>query len=298
MKREAIQIRDPFILTVESEGKYYLYGTTDKNCWSGEAVGFDTYCSSNLEEWEGPFEAFRPEENFWADRHFWAPEVYFYNQRFYMFASFKAEGICRGTQVLVSDNPKGPFKLHSKMPLTPKEWECLDGTLYIDENKTPWMVFCREWLQVGDGEMYAMKLSQQLDSAVGEPQLLFTASQAVWSRSSERELEGKLTKVNVTDGPFIYKAKNGELLMMWSSSGYQGYAIGIARSASGNILGPWKQEEDPLYGKDGGHGMLFKSFDNQLMLTIHTPNKTPNERPTFYKVIEAEGKLTLEKDIE
>ena len=69
LKREKIQIRDPYILV--HDGMYYLYGTTDKNCWSDKGTGFDSYKSKDLENWEGPFTAFKPSEDFWADRHFW-----------------------------------------------------------------------------------------------------------------------------------------------------------------------------------------------------------------------------------
>ena len=39
MKTNQIQIRDPFVLTDEREGAYYLFGTTDKNC-SGAGPSF------------------------------------------------------------------------------------------------------------------------------------------------------------------------------------------------------------------------------------------------------------------
>ena len=48
MKASDIWIRDPFVLPVEKEGKYYLYGTTDKNCWEGEPTGFDGYYPFSL----------------------------------------------------------------------------------------------------------------------------------------------------------------------------------------------------------------------------------------------------------
>ena len=37
--------------------------------------------------------------------------------------------------------------------VTPDGWQSLDGTLYVDRSGKPWMVFCHEWLQVGDGQM-------------------------------------------------------------------------------------------------------------------------------------------------
>jgi hypothetical protein len=37
-----IQIRDPFVYCDRIAGKYYMYGTTDKNCWSGPGVGLSS----------------------------------------------------------------------------------------------------------------------------------------------------------------------------------------------------------------------------------------------------------------
>ena len=36
--------------------------------------------------------------------------------------------------------------------------------------------------------------------------------------------------------------------------------MGIARS-EGGILGPWRQEQEPFVGRDGGPGMVFRTFD-------------------------------------
>lgn len=293
MKLSDIQMRDPFVLPVVSRRKYYLYGTTDVNCWVGPFVGFDVYESEDLENWSEPYPAFRPPSDFWADRNFWAPEVFNYRGKFYMFASFKAAGVCRGTQILVADNPLGPFNEHSDGPVTPKEWECLDGTFYVDDQKTPWMIFCHEWVQVADGEIQAIPLTPDLKKAAGKPILLFRASEARWSQARKREINGVERDSYVTDGPFIYTTKTKKLLMLWSSLGSQGYAMGIAYSKSGRILGPWEQETEPIYHKDGGHGMLFKTFDNRLVMTIHTPNKTPYERPAFINVQEIDEMLHI-----
>ena len=85
-----------------------------------------------LENWEGPFEVFHRPEGFWADKNYWAPEVHFYEGTFYMFATFNSEAIERkGTMILKADNPLGPFVLHSEGKITPDEWNCLDGTLYV-----------------------------------------------------------------------------------------------------------------------------------------------------------------------
>ncbi len=244
-------------------------------------IGFDVYVSENLVTWKGPFSAFRPPQDFWADHEFWAPEVHLYNQKFYMFASFKEQTKCRGTQILVSDLPIGPFLPIGYGPVTPLEWECLDGTLHVDEEGCPWIIFCHEWVQVGDGEICAMKLNQDLKTVCSKPILLFKASCAAWVRNYPPENNYGHARTFVTDGPFLYRKKDGRLLMFWSSFGECGYALGIARSQSGSILGPWKHDTEPLFADDGGHGMLFETLDGQLTLALHRPNISPKERAVF-----------------
>ena len=281
LKNKDINIRDPFVLLWE--GKYYLYGTRGKTTW-GEADGIDCYISDDLENYEGPIVAFQKPEGFWADRNYWAPEVYAYNGAFYMFASFKNEKECRGTQVLRSEAPQGPFLPISERPVTPRDWECLDGTLFIDQNQKPWMVFCHEWQQITDGTMCAMPLSDDLSSAVGEPVVLFKGSDPSWADHEKPEF--------VTDGPFLYRCENGELIMIWSSRAH-GYVQAVARSESGDILGPWKQDDRLLFDKDGGHGMIFRDKENRLLLVLHAPDTYLEERPRFIELEDRDGNLYL-----
>lgn len=271
-----IHLRDPFILPVQEEGKYYLYGTG----WSlPGGPGFMTYTSRDLKTWDGPFPAFRRPKGFWSNRDYWAPEVHRYKRKYYMFASFKAKDACRGTQILISETASGPFRPLTEGPVTPRDWECLDGTLYIDKSGKPWMVFCHEWVQVGDGEICAVTLSDDLKTATSEPILLVRASEASWVVEVGKEPRGR-----VTDGPFFHHTSDGILLMLWSSFGEGGYKLTSARSKSGQITGPWNHEDKPIYENDGGHGMLFRTFEGKLMLVLHQPNRGPDERPRLFTV--------------
>ncbi|RKP57310.1 glycoside hydrolase [Cohnella endophytica] len=283
---EQIQMRDPFVLKREDEDCYYLYGSTDPDIWKSKGIGFDVYRSRDLLAWEGPFPAFRPEPDFWSDKNYWAPEVHAYLGKFYMFATFKADGVCRGTQILVADQPLGPFRPHSDGPVTPKDWECLDGTLWVDAEGEPWIVFCHEWVQIKNGTVCASRLSPELDRAIGEPILLFSAQDAPWVDPV------KGGAGYVTDGPYAYVCENGDLLMLWSSFREGRYAQGIARSESGNILGPWVQESMPIFENDGGHGMIFRTFEGKILLALHSPNNTPDERPLFIELEEKEGRIS------
>ena len=118
-----------------------------------------------------------------------------------MFASFKSGDRRRGTAILRAETPMGPFIPWSLGPVTPDAWECLDGTFYVDRGGNPWMVFCHEWVQAGDGEVLAMPLTMDLRAAAGEPRLLFRASEAEWTKEMAHSsgIRGR-----VTDGPFLW----------------------------------------------------------------------------------------------
>ncbi|GAB2980297.1 glycoside hydrolase family 43 protein [Actinotalea caeni] len=292
---EDIQIRDPFLLTVPEEGVHYLFGSTDADPWRPPATGFDCYRSADLRVWEGPLPAFRPPVGFWSDRNFWAPEVHRHRDRFYMFASFKADGVPRGTQVLVADRAEGPYQPWSDGPVTPSGWECLDGTLHVDDDGHPWIVYCHEWVQVVDGEVVAQRLADDLREAQGEPVVLFRASEAPWVRPVQHRQLPPGAQGYVTDGPFLHRLATGTLVMLWSSMGESGYAMGLARS-DGGVLGPWEQLPDPVWARDGGHGMIARTLQGDLVITLHQPNRTPEERAVIRRLAETPDGLRLLTD--
>ena len=286
MRLSDINLRDPFVLV--HEGRYYLYGTRGPTCW-GPATGFDVYVSADLEEWAGPVPCFENDGTFWADRNYWAPEIHPWRGAFYMFATFKSETRHRGTAILRADSPMGPFVSWSDGPVTPPDWECLDGTFFADADGRPYMVFCHEWIQIGDGAICAMPLTEDLRAPAGEPVVMFHASEAPWCRS-KRHSSGMVGYV--TDGPFFWRLADDTLLCLWASYSEGGYTQAQARSLSGGIEGPWEQVQ-PLFMKDGGHGMIFRSREGQLFLVLHSPNEHLLERPRFYPVEERDGLLAL-----
>ncbi|MBR3107833.1 MAG: family 43 glycosylhydrolase [Clostridia bacterium] len=276
-----INIRDPFVLL---EGDtYYMYGTRGATCW-GPATGFDVYTSGDLAHWSDGAPCFENDGTFWADRNYWAPEVHRWQGKFYMFASFKSDSRRRGTAILQADSPLGPFVPWSDGPVTPPEWECLDGTFYVDHKGNPWIAYCHEWLQAGDGEIWAARLDHDLKRTVGEPVLMFRASEAAWVREITHS-SGR--KGYVTDGPFLWRGYSGRLACLWSSFSEGGYTQGMAVSDSGEINSHFSQVK-PLFMQNGGHGMLFKTKTGELLLAIHSPNEHMKERPIFLPVTHCE----------
>ena len=74
--------------------------------------------------------------------------------------------------------------------------------------------------------------------------------------------------------------ENSSCVVSGSSSGY---TTGIAISDSGKLAGPWRQQEEPVYSADGGHPTLFKRFDGQLMMVLHSPNRD-TERDLLFEM--------------
>ncbi len=282
VKTNDLQIRDPFIFTHTADSTYYLY--------ANERPRIAVYKSKDLEHWEKAGVAFEATESFWGKQDFWAPDVYAWGKKFYMFTTFSAPGIKRGTSILVGDHPAGPFTPLVNHAATPDSNLCLDGMLYTGKDGQPWLVYCWEWLEVKDGRIMAQRLSRDLKTTKGKPIELFRAGDAPWTGP----VKGHNTEGIVTDGPFFHRASNGELLMIWSSFTKSGkYAIGVARSESGELKGPWKHDAEPLNTDDGGHAMLFRDFNGQLRISYHAPNGAPHTRVRIYKVTDVNGKLKI-----
>ena len=274
MKKDNIRIRDPFVLADPHSNCYYLYGTTDLGTDPNRSPeSFSVYRSADLETFEGPFPVFEG-RNFWGTIDYWAAEVHFYRGKYYLFGSFKAEGKCRATQILRADSPMGPFEPISGCPQTPDGWECLDGTLWIEDG-IPYLVFCHEWLQCRNGEICAVELTEDLAAAKGEPFLLFRATDNPCV-SPTHNSKGELCYV--TDGPFLWQ-ENGKLHMIWSSFTKEGTKrkYSVLEAEAENVHGAWTHLPS-RFPFDGGHAMIFTDLNGQRTMALHGPNKPPLER--------------------
>ncbi len=255
--------RDPFILPCG--GLYYLYH-------SGGKRGILCSVSPDLENWSEPAVVFAPPEDFHGVKDlFWAPECHYWKGNFYVFTSvYSSDTDHRAISAYRAGSPLGPFEDIAGGHLSPRGWDAIDGTLYVDEAGDPWLVFVHEWTCMPDknGAMAAARLADDFTHLISEPIQLFLARDPKWVTSG------------VTDGPFLYRADNGKLFMTWSNFGRDGYAVTQACSESGSLAGPWTHAETPLYAmglrpewtKDGGHAMFFRTFEGQWLLSFHAPN--------------------------
>lgn len=303
-----INIRDPFIVPVAEEGVYYMYSSSSVKENGAVYGGVMAYKSKDLKHWDAPVRVFDVPRDNYLTGTVWAPEVHKYNGKYYLFATLNSDikwkGSWKGhptfthrsTQIFWSDKPEGPFQaFENKLPHTPIGEMCLDGTLWV-ENGVPYMIYCHEWVEVMDGEMKIVRLKEDLSEPVGQPIRLFCASAASWSTGSGNE-DPKL-RTYVTDGCFLYRTKADKLLMIWSSFKNGDYAIGIAESTTGKVIGPWRQQAEPLFDKHGGHGMIFRTFDGRLCVVLHAPNSPAGqERAHIFEIEDLGHTLRLKGEL-
>ena len=141
-----------------------------------------------------------------------------------------------------------------------------------------------------------MPLKDDLSAAAGAPKTIFTASQGPWANSISEWTEPDGTKIPayVSDGNFVYKTKDGTLLILWSSFKNGKYCVAISRSASGKLAGPWTCDPEPIFEEDGGHPMVFKDFDGNLKLVFHQPN-SGHSHPVILPLEDTGNSLVIKK---
>lgn len=244
--------------------------------------------SKDLQYWDGPYVVAKPDTNSWMGRSpmIWAAEIHAFKGKYYYFATFTNRAVNidtvkgnpierRASHVLVSNKPDGPFVPMKDSIYLPADKPTLDGTFWIDKDGKPYMVYCYEWLQNWNGTIEKIELKPDLSGSVGEGKLLFRSSESPWSR--EKDENGKDKPNKVTDGPYLFTTGTGKLGMIWTSWFYSTYMQGVAYSKSGTLDGPWVQEGSPITPPDFGHGMLFKTFEGKLLMSIHS-HKSINGR--------------------
>ncbi len=295
---DSITLSDPFILADAKTNMYYMTGT-----------GGMLWKSKDLKFWDGPYGVAVTDSTSWMGPRpmIWAAEIHPYKNKYYYFATFtnRATKIPNGSggtterrasHVLISNQPDGPFVPMRDSTYLPADKSTLDATLWIDKDSKPYMVYCWEWLQNDNGTIEKIALKPDLSGTIGKGKIMFRASESPWSR--EKDKNGNDRPNKVTDGPYLFTTGTGRLGIIWTSWVYDVYTQGVAYSQSGTLDGPWVQEKEPITPPDYGHGMLFKTLDGKLLMSIHS-HKSVNGRyvrvPHLFEVDLSGDKLVVEK---
>nr|WP_319510320.1 glycoside hydrolase family 43 protein [uncultured Draconibacterium sp.] len=264
-KQTSLALGDPYIFY--HEGRYYAYGTESPD-------GIVVYVSDDLETWKVPAEAQNGlalnKNDVYADRWFWAPEVYFVNEKFYMYYSAD-EHIC----VATADSPLGPFKQKEKKPMIENE-KCIDNTLFIDDNGKAYLSFVRftdgnaVWIAELEDDLITLKM-ETLKPCLNVSQ----------------EWENEMGRVN--EGSFIIK-HNGTYYMSYSANHYESPMYGVGYATAENIMGPYeKSAQNPILQKPKGligvgHSAMFRDKNGDLRIVFHSHHSNTEIHPRLMHI--------------
>lgn len=257
--RQPLFFGDPYILL--HEGIYYMYGTSGDD-------GIRVYRSEDKINWEGPLgvkEGYAlHKHDVWGDQWFWAPEVYFINEKFYMF--FSAE---EHINIAVSNSPLGPFMQHEEKPLLSSK--AIDNHLFIDDDGKAYIYF----VKFGQGlSIWMAEMNDDLLSLKKETMKECIRQSQPWEKS-----EGV-----VNEGPFVLK-HSGKYYLFYSGNGYTSQDYGVGFAVADNPWGPWqKYENNPILQSPDtlrgvGHGAFFKDGQEKLYYVYHAHNSQEAVHP-------------------
>jgi len=296
---DSIRLSDPAILADKKTSTYYMTGT-----------GGLLWKSKDLKLWTGPFRVTKTDPGSWMGKNpmIWAAELHEYNGKYYYFATFTNRAVKidtvrgnvierRASHILVSDEPYGPYVPMEDPAYLPADKPTLDGTFWVDKDGKPYMVYCHEWLQNWNGTVEKIELKPDLSGSIGEGKILFRAHDSPWSK--EKDENGNIVPNKVTDGPWLFLTQTGKLGMLWTSWVYNIYTQGVAYSESGTLDGPWVQEQKPVTPPDYGHGMLFRTFEGKLLMSVHSHKVNKEGRtvrnPHLFEVDDSGDKIIVGK---
>jgi beta-xylosidase len=296
---DSIRLSDPAILADKKTSAYFMTGT-----------GGLLWKSKDLKRWTGPFRVTKTDPGSWMGKNpmIWAAELHEYNGKYYYFATFTNRDVKidtvrgnvierRASHVLVSDEPDGPYVPMEDPTYLPADKPTLDGTFWVDRDGKPYMVYCYEWLQNWNGTIEKIELKPDLSGSLGEGKLLFRAHDSPWSK--EKDENGNIIPNKVTDGPWLFLTQTGKLGMLWTSWIYTVYTQGVAYSESGTLDGPWVQEQKPVTPPNYGHGMLFRTFEGKLLMSVHSHKVNKEGRtiriPHLFEVDDSGNKIIVGK---
>ena len=278
--------RDGALLADPGSRTYYLYASDQ-----GKVIA---YQSRDLSHWDGPSVVLSA-----SGEH---PRVERYRGTYCLFLtvsdgettlrkppeSWQAE-TARGVQLFLADSPLGPFAPAGR-PLTPAAFMTNDGSLFV-EGDIPWLVYVHDSHQLIDANIEALRLKADLSPAADDPLYLFKASDAPWLR--DRKTTSIEPRIYPAFSPALHRTGKGSLLMLWSSQDGAEIRVTVARSLTGEVRGPWRQEQVLARADSAPRSGIVRTFDGRLVLPL-----VVRKRPALVELLERGDSLSLKLPME
>ncbi|WP_258104655.1 arabinan endo-1,5-alpha-L-arabinosidase [Marinoscillum sp. MHG1-6] len=267
-----IRVHDPVM--IEENGTYYLFCTGN---------GISVFSSYDMVEWKREESVF-DEPPAWTDSvvpgfkgHIWAPDISYYNGKYYLYYSVSAFGKNTSAIGLVTNKTLNAYDPSYKwedqgvvVESIPGRdlWNAIDPNLVEDEKGSPWLVFGSFW----EG-MKMFQLSSDR-TAPKEPQQWITVAKRARTDFIDDSKPGDAA----IEAPFIFK-KDGSyyLFVSWDycCRGKEStYKVVVGKS--NNVTGPYMDKEGKRM--DQGGGTLVVQGDDRWAGVGHNSAYTFNDK--------------------
>lgn len=270
-----IKVHDPVI--IKQDSTFYIFAT---------GKGIARWSSKDMIHWKREKPVFEQAPT-WGVKdivgfkdHIWAPDISFYNGKYYLFYSVSVFGKNTSAVGLATNKTLNEDDANYKwvdqgkiIQSTPREtdWNAIDPNLIIDEKGIPYLSFGSFW-----GGLKLVKLTRdslKVDDPVNE----------ITTIASRRAANVK-TGANAIEAPFIYK--KDKFYYLFASIDYcckgekSTYKVIVGRADKVN--GPYKDKEGKnlaegggsivVSGNDNWYGVghnAVANFNNQDYLVFH-----------------------------
>lgn len=263
---QSIQVHDPVM--AEQNGRYYLFCT---------GRGISVWSSTNMKEWERDKPVFsQPPE--WAVEavkdfkgHIWAPDISFYNGKYYLYysvSSFGKNTSCIGLVTNKTLDPKDPdFKWTDQGMVIQSfpgktNWNAIDPNLIIADDGTPYLTFGSFWdgLKLVKLNDDATKPAEDINSipTIASRKISSTVPNPPSVDDNPKDAGG-----NAIEAPFVFK--KGKYYYLFASIDYcckginSTYKMIIGRSEK--IPGPYIDKHGNPMDSGGGTILLESNED-------------------------------------
>lgn len=261
---------DPYIL--KFRGEYFAYCT---DFWHDGKV-FGVLQSRDLINWKEIGGAMQPLEN--SPPFYWAPEVTYYNGKFYLYYSVGNEKLME-IRVAVSAQPWGNFVDCGKR-LTNEEF-AIDPHVFTDENGERFLFYATDFLEyshIGTGTV--VDRLKDFFALAGDPKPV-TRAKYDWQVYDTNRKEKGGVRWHTIEGSFVLKRK-GFYYQMFSGGNWQNVTYGVSFATTENIETneEWYQFSDgekvfpilrTIPGKvtGPGHNSVVRGLNNRELFCIY-----------------------------
>lgn len=286
---------DPFAW--EHDGLYYAIGTgASEAAGSPQPLVFPLLTSQDFQTWTFAGHALRRPDPAFGDSY-WAPEVAYWEGRFYLYYSVGHGDKQHQIRVAVSDQPLGPYEDQTQL-LYPTPYPfAIDPHPFQDQDGQWYLFYACDFLdsdtsnqqaRVGTGLMVDRLVT--MTQLAGTPQVVLRA-RSDWQRFlADRPMYGGIYDWHTLEGACV-RRHQGRYYCFYSGGRWETENYGVDYGVADGVMGPYSDAGNgsgarvlrsipgQLIGP--GHNSIVRGPDQTEYLVYHAWNPAGTERQIY-----------------